>query len=625
MARGTSALIALLGAATLLFIFALAFVATVIRAYPGGAPRGNFWDMVWGNLMRTLDPGTMGGDTGWAYRTLMLVVTLGGLVVVASLIGIVSGAFDQRMAQLRQGRSRVIEKDHTLILGWNGQLFTILQEVCASNASERRNTIVILADRDTLEMESEIRARIPHPGRTSIICRRGTLLAHVDLALGSPGDAKSIVVLSPDDTEHPDSAVLKTVMALSRHMPAIGGPSMVAELRNSSNYEAALLAGQGRARWVLADDLISRMTVQACLHRGLSAVCTELLAFEGNEIYFDEQPDLAGWPYVEAQLAFPQCTLIGMSRDGHIQLNPAPLTRLAAGDQLILVAEDDSSIRLEPSERPVVVEETTGPNPSGPPERVLILGYNSTVQAKLTDLAAYLPAGSSVVVASDIPHSGLAVPKGLALQEKCADTASRDDLEALGIGDFDHVLVVACREAMGVQEADAKTLITLLHLRDLVDRHGYGINIVSEMLDDQNRELAEVTRADDFIVSDRLTSLLLSQVSENPGLVHVFEQLFSSGGSEIYLRPVELYVSPGREVDFYEVAGAATRRRETALGFRTASEVFSRELGYGVHLNPVKAERRRFAPGDAIIVLAESTWSSAEATPQRLLTSSAGS
>ena len=158
--------------------------------------------------------------------------------------------------------------------------------------------------------------------------------------------------------------------------------------------------------------------------------------------------------------------------------------------------------------------------------------------------------------------------------------------------------------------------MTLLHLRDLVDRHGYSANIVSEMLDDQNRELAEVTRADDFIVSDRLTSLLLSQVSENPELVKVFEELFSSGGSEIYLRPVELYVAHGREVDFYELAAAASRRRETALGFRTAADVFSRPHGYGVHLNPDKAARVRFAPGDTIIVLAESTWSSAEATPK---------
>ena len=42
------------------------------------------------------------------------------------------------------------------------------------------------------------------------------------------------------------------------------------------------------------------------------------------------------------------------------------------------------------------------------------------------------------------------------------------------------------------------------------------------MLDDQNRQLAEFTKADGFIVSDRLISLLLAQISENSALTDVF-------------------------------------------------------------------------------------------------------
>ena len=50
------------------------------------------------------------------------------------------------------------------------------------------------------------------------------------------------------------------------------------------------------------------------------------------------------------------------------------------------------------------------------------------------------------------------------------------------------------------------------------------------MLDLRNRALAEVTRADDFIVSDRLVSLLMAQVAENPQLNAVFADLFDAGG-----------------------------------------------------------------------------------------------
>jgi len=155
------------------------------------------------------------------------------------------------------------------------------------------------------------------------------------------------------------------------------------------------------------------------------------------------------------------------------------------------------------------------------------------------------------------------------------------------------------------QRADAKTLITLLHLRDIADAHDVDLNVVSEMLDDRNRELAEVTQADDFIVSDKLISLMLSQVSENRQLTEVFDQLFTSSGAEIYLRDAALYVTPGESVDFYTVLEAARRKGETAIGHRIEKHARSAEHFYGVSVNPTKTETRVYQPGDKIIVLAE--------------------
>ena len=134
---------------------------------------------------------------------------------------------------------------------------------------------------------------------------------------------------------------------------------------------------------------------------------------------------------------------------------------------------------------------------------------------------------------------------------------------------------------------------------------GIDLNIVSEMLDDRNRELAEVTNADDFIVSDKLISLLLAQISENAKVADVFEDLFAAAGSEIYLNPAELYVVPGAEPDFYSVLEAARRRGETALGYRVAALARDAAHAYGVRLNPLKTDRIAFAPGDKVIVLAE--------------------
>lgn len=358
---------------------------------------------------------------------------------------------------------------------------------------------------------------------------------------------------------------------------------------------------------MLADELISRLTVQTCLQRGLSLVCTELLNFTGDEIYFSKQAELVGHTYLEAQLAFADSVVIGIFRVGKILLNPVPNELIIQGDELIVISTDDSAIHVAEigtvDETAINQRDHVDPKP----ERLLVLGYNDSLQWMLDDLANYVTAGSSVLVASSVANPTLTVPAGLEMEVIHVDTTSRAALDRLGIGNFQHVLVLAYRDLHDTQVADAQTLVTLLHLRDMADRENLQLNVVSEMIDDRNRELAEATRPDDFIVSSRLVSLMLTQVSENPALIEVFEQLFSGAGCEIYVRPASEYVKGGTEVDFYTICAAAAQRQETAIGFRSAADSRIATEGYGVHLNPTKTERRTFAADDSVIVLAASS------------------
>jgi hypothetical protein len=131
-------------------------------------------------------------------------------------------------------------------------------------------------------------------------------------------------------------------------------------------------------------------------------------------------------------------------------------------------------------------------------------------------------------------------------------------LESLNIAHYQHVILL-CYAGLDPQAADARTLITLLHLREIGGRSGHAFSIVGEMLDIRNRNLAEVTRADDFIVSDKLVSLMLAQISENKALGPVFADIFDPEGSEIYVKPAANYVASGEPVNFYTVVEAARR------------------------------------------------------------------
>ena len=605
MSRGTLALMALLGIATVVLVLVVGVIVAIFRQTPDDDPERSFGDILWGNLMRTLDPGTMGGDSGWGFRIFMLIITIGGLIIVASLIGIISGAFDSKVEELRKGRSKVLEKDHTLILGWNSKVFPIVSEICIANESRRNAVIVVLADKDKVEMEDELRAMVGKTGKTKIICRTGDPMNLTDLEIANPANARSIILLAGDDSPDPDADVIKTALALTNNPRRKAEKyHIVGELEDAASLEAATLVGRDEAHWVLGDDLIGRITVQSCRQSGLSVVYSELLDFDGDEIYFTEQPSLYGKTYFDAQLAFVDCTVMGLVKAGSVILNPAADTRYESGEQLIVIAEDDSAIRLATPGVPDAAAVSTTKALKPKPERTLVLGYNSGLTRMLEELNEYVATGSKVTVLADVDKPDFPKFDNLTIEFRRGDSTNRAILDSLKVESFNHIIVLAYK-GLDIQRADGKTLITLLQLRDIEDRAGVDLNIVSEMLDDRNRELAEVTNADDFIVSDKLISLMLSQVSENKKLTQVFDDLFSSVGSEVYLLPVEQYVAPGTAVNFYTVLEAARRRGETALGYRVAANAHKSDKGYGVTVNPVKTETVTFSAGDKIIVLAE--------------------
>jgi hypothetical protein len=110
---------------------------------------------------------------------------------------------------------------------------------------------------------------------------------------------------------------------------------------------------------------------------------------------------------------------------------------------------------------------------------------------------------------------------------------------------------------------------------------------------------------DDFIVSEHLISLMMSQLSENAELMGVFSDMFDPEGAEIYLKPISDYVTTGQLVNFYTVTEAARRRGETAIGYRLMSESHDADKAYGVHTNPKKSEQVSFSADDKVIVIAE--------------------
>jgi hypothetical protein len=128
--------------------------------------------------------------------------------------------------------------------------------------------------------------------------------------------------------------------------------------------------------------------------------------------------------------------------------------------------------------------------------------------------------------------------------------------------------------------------------------------LVAEILDSRKAELARVAAADDMVVSDNLAALLIAQVSENPSLAPVFDDLFDAEGASLNVNPIEHYVPLGKSIEFAELVAIGRSHGESVIGYRTLKGS-KHDPASGVKLNPLKTDQFKPAEGDGLVVIGE--------------------
>ena len=130
MAKGTVAMSVLL-----LVITAVAAGVIGVAAYLSSQDGGVLYQ-IWVSLMHALDAGNLAGDPtdNLLYLILMSLATLFGLFLTSILIGIITTGVEGKLSDLRKGISVVQEENHTVIIGFDNNVFSILKELIEANA-----------------------------------------------------------------------------------------------------------------------------------------------------------------------------------------------------------------------------------------------------------------------------------------------------------------------------------------------------------------------------------------------------------------------------------------------------------------------------------------------------------
>ena len=612
LARGVGMVLLWLGVLTALFVILVAVIIQITGIGPSDSST-SLTEGVWLAITRSLDPGTFSGDEGDKFRFGMLAVTLIGIFLGATIIGIISSGIDTRLETLRRGRSAVVEVGHTLIIGRSDKLSVVISELVEANRSERGRAIVVLTADDPVEVTDEIRRDVKDLGTSRLVVRSGSPTRVNDLARMNPQDAKSVIVLSPDD-DTARAYLVKVVLGLNQLIPAGSATTIVAEAEDAEVADALSEVVGPRLNTVISSAIVARITAQVSRMSGLGAVYQELLDFDGDEMYIVPIPERwVGSSFGQLTLASSKATIIGLERaDGTVSLTVESETIVMAGDKAIGIAEDDSVFVLDrdpvpwarPADHPVMGLELTR-------ERTLIVGWSSNAQLIIKEVETHVSQGSELVILVDPDsHEVAEVEAELALSGvtkqsvslKFGSTISRSVLaDVLSSGAFDHVMILCERSRFGLDEADARVLLTLMHVRALSPES--TSNVIAELADPNDVELGHQGDSSEFIVSMQLISLLMAQLSESPHLSHVFADMFDGVGAAVAMHPAERYVPLG-ETDFDSVIASARNWGVVAIGYRAASPGGgSAALAGGIRVNPSKTERISFKAGDMVVVL----------------------
>lgn len=614
---------------TIGLVLGFTFVGLIFGLGVDDGYSGNFfervYDVAWFYFGRVIDAGTFTGDSGFVNRVVSTTVTILGVIVAGLLISALAGNFQQALEEIRKTGAPVMEEGHFLVLGWSEKIYSVIDQLSEAYAQQGKIVVVVLAERDKVEMETKLYDKVQYQHRVKLVVRSGSSVALNDLSKVAFDHAQAIVVLVDDedvpDPDKADARIMKTLMALFNH-PDVRGKAdrlrVTAEVMQSHNQELAIIASNHRARVVKTNEMISKIILQTARISGLSLVYDELLRFEGNEIHFKKIPPVVGKRFGDVLLDFPNGMVVGVAKSdgsGHV-LNP-PADHVIASDEELLILAEDSRVQYQPYAGPLSLANIPPIESSASKkvEHMLVLGWNPKIHPMIKEYDDYVAEGSTLTLVNNLPEeqreAEIAEKVGeigtVQLRHLVGQFTSRHLMDQLGPQNYPLVMVLGDTvEGTSAEDADTRAIIALLLLRDARRRSGLAPNqrVCSEILDPKNRELAATTQINDIVISNEMISMVLAQITYEPRVQAVLEDLLRSEGSEVYLKPLEHYVPPGQPVSIEYLMLAAKARGEVMMGLQVYEE--SPERKYGLVLNPMNRQATFMPkPGDRLVVLAE--------------------
>ncbi len=588
--------------------FVLAFIGLLalvggIMLWPVAESNESFGDAVWWAFLRLTDPGYLGDDQGIWRRLVSTIFTIAGYVVfLGSLVAIITTWLNRKIRWLEQGLSPVSLKNHIVILGWTNRTLPIATELFLSEGrmnrflqkqGSRRFRLVILAEEVGPEIVQQIK---DHPFLKNevdeIILRSGQPIDFEHLQRVNAREASAIVIPADMDLTQellsPDVRTIKALLTLQSQtadQPVHERPYVVAEIQEEGKGLAARRAYEGAMEVISSDATMGRLAAQVMRHPKMSWVYNQLLSQNiTSNIFVRPYPSGVGQPIDELRWVFSKAIVMGFVRPEGATFRPLLNiegdTLMQEGDRLVLLARnafDLSEATARAPQKLSVDGASEKQTPKGPKDpaavKVLILGWNAFIPQLLQSLTTHLDISYSVTIVAlrsvtEREHQlRLQVPEAdrLAISHVFADYMQEEEMQQLQPGTYDKVLLAGTDRLSSEEEVDARTLVGLVLLKQLLSTEDRPPQIIVQLADPANSSLLQRFQVD-LLITPMVLSHIMAQVALRPELHSIYHELFSMAGAEIRLRHVREQETAEGHHTFIEWSQRFRKENCTLLG-----------------------------------------------------------
>ncbi|RHY29303.1 hypothetical protein DYB32_005249 [Aphanomyces invadans] len=523
-------------------------------------------ESIWACWLFIADPGAQNELHEWNKRVFAFFVSLIGMVYFFVIMGFVVDSIRDKMEDLKKGRSNVIEKNHSLLLGWSDKSVSLVKQLCLANESEGGGVVVVLAEIEKERIEAELESQMePHEYHgTKVVVRSGSPLITNDLKKVSAHTARSITIMATSiDADKSDASCLRVILSLR---------------------------GLFKVHHVTS-------TVQPA---NLSCFYNSVLGFDGDEFYTQAWPEVVGVQFGELIARFPAATPIGVKTTaGKIVIKPSMTYKIEDGDEIIVLAEDNDTYKPEPPAVVLPVPIPVIPAKEKAKEKILVCGWRRDIQDMLVLLDSFVERGSEVHLLNELTMaerdtflslSGV----DMSSLENCeflhfvGNTSVRRYLEPLPLEMYTSIMVLCdFQRELDILNSDSHSLATK-NRRDVVKESLFAPRVceaidrwtrhasnkcpcITEILDPRTQKTvvanSSIASHSDFVMSNELISCMLAMISESREVKQILSKLLSPKSNTFTVQLSSRYCTPHEELSYFQLAERLVKSNELLVGY----------------------------------------------------------